>query len=132
MKKEDIEISCTFIPLGAVEDCWDPQSVSPWWQQVRSACIQSQNTAAALLAAFVAHHAAKTCIKHRADAKVKELVSMQHDAARCSRHLTCEPKVKLSVVPYWGNRVRPTRMSGSSMLLDCDWAFVVMWLCKHN
>lgn len=63
-----------FFPSGAVEDSWDPQSVSPWWQQVRSACIQSQNTAAALLAAFVAHHAAKSCIKHRADSKVKEQV----------------------------------------------------------
>lgn len=62
-------------PTGAVEDSWDPQSVSPWWQQVRSACIQSQNTAAALLAAFVAHHAAKSCIKHRADSKVNEQVS---------------------------------------------------------
>ncbi|TWW71568.1 Rab3 GTPase-activating protein non-catalytic subunit [Takifugu flavidus] len=65
---------------GAVEDCWDPQSVSPWWQQVRSACIQSQHTAAALLAAFVAHHAAKTCIQHRADSKLQsdwEAVSLE-------------------------------------------------------
>ncbi|XP_056914815.1 rab3 GTPase-activating protein non-catalytic subunit isoform X2 [Takifugu flavidus] len=63
---------------GAVEDCWDPQSVSPWWQQVRSACIQSQHTAAALLAAFVAHHAAKTCIQHRADSKSDwEAVSLE-------------------------------------------------------
>uniref|UniRef100_A0A665UX73 RAB3 GTPase activating protein subunit 2 (non-catalytic) n=1 Tax=Echeneis naucrates TaxID=173247 RepID=A0A665UX73_ECHNA len=47
---------------GAVEESWDPQSVSPWWQQVRSTCIQSHNAAAALLAAFVAHCAAKASI----------------------------------------------------------------------
>uniref|UniRef100_A0A4W6CFD1 RAB3 GTPase activating protein subunit 2 (non-catalytic) n=1 Tax=Lates calcarifer TaxID=8187 RepID=A0A4W6CFD1_LATCA len=47
---------------GAVEESWDPQSVSPWWQQVRSTCIQSHNAAAALLAAFVAHRAAKASI----------------------------------------------------------------------
>lgn len=69
--RKKAELSCSFCPTGAVEDCWDPQSVSPWWQQVRSACIQSQHTAAALLAAFVAHQAAKTCIQHRADSKVK-------------------------------------------------------------
>lgn len=69
--QEKAELSCSFYPTGAVEDCWDPQSVSPWWQQVRNACIQSQHTAAALLAAFVAQHAAKTCIQHRADSQVK-------------------------------------------------------------
>lgn len=98
MTKEDAEILCTCIPLGAVEDCWDPQSVSPWWQQVRSACIQSQNTAAALLAAFVAHHAAKTCIKHRADAKVKEVVSGRSRMQPASD--TCTNGQTLSVVPY--------------------------------
>lgn len=64
--------SSRFCPSGAVEDSWDPQSVSPWWQQVRSACVQSQNAAAALLAAFVAHHAAKACIKPRAGSKVRD------------------------------------------------------------
>uniref|UniRef100_A0A671VQM2 RAB3 GTPase activating protein subunit 2 (non-catalytic) n=1 Tax=Sparus aurata TaxID=8175 RepID=A0A671VQM2_SPAAU len=54
---------------GAVEESWDPQSVSPWWQQVRSICIQSHNAAAALLAALVAHHAVKACITSRADSK---------------------------------------------------------------
>uniref|UniRef100_A0A3B3XXG0 RAB3 GTPase activating protein subunit 2 (non-catalytic) n=1 Tax=Poecilia mexicana TaxID=48701 RepID=A0A3B3XXG0_9TELE len=42
---------------GAVEESWDTQSVSPWWQQVRFTCIQSHNAAAALLAALVAHRA---------------------------------------------------------------------------
>lgn len=65
------------LPLGAVEESWDPQSVSPWWQQVRCTCIQSHNAAAALLAAFVAHRAAKASIASRADSKVEE-VSCAH------------------------------------------------------
>ncbi|XP_076604712.1 rab3 GTPase-activating protein non-catalytic subunit isoform X1 [Chaetodon auriga] len=65
---------------GAVEESWDPQSVSPWWQQVRCTCIQSHNAAAALLAAFVAHHAAKASIASRADSKLQsewEAVSLE-------------------------------------------------------
>ncbi|XP_028250734.1 rab3 GTPase-activating protein non-catalytic subunit isoform X2 [Parambassis ranga] len=65
---------------GAVEDSWDPQSISPWWQQVRHTCIQSHNAAAALLAALVAHRAAKACITSRADSKLQsewEAVSLE-------------------------------------------------------
>ncbi|KAK2825892.1 hypothetical protein Q5P01_020106 [Channa striata] len=65
---------------GAVEESWDPQSVSPWWQQVRSTCIQSHNAAAALLAAFVAHEAAKASITSRADSQLQsewEAVSLE-------------------------------------------------------
>uniref|UniRef100_A0A665UW43 RAB3 GTPase activating protein subunit 2 (non-catalytic) n=1 Tax=Echeneis naucrates TaxID=173247 RepID=A0A665UW43_ECHNA len=65
---------------GAVEESWDPQSVSPWWQQVRSTCIQSHNAAAALLAAFVAHCAAKASISSHADSKLQsewEAVSLE-------------------------------------------------------
>uniref|UniRef100_A0A4W6C883 RAB3 GTPase activating protein subunit 2 (non-catalytic) n=1 Tax=Lates calcarifer TaxID=8187 RepID=A0A4W6C883_LATCA len=65
---------------GAVEESWDPQSVSPWWQQVRSTCIQSHNAAAALLAAFVAHRAAKASITSHADSKLQsewEAVSLE-------------------------------------------------------
>uniref|UniRef100_A0A3Q2DF65 RAB3 GTPase activating protein subunit 2 (non-catalytic) n=1 Tax=Cyprinodon variegatus TaxID=28743 RepID=A0A3Q2DF65_CYPVA len=65
---------------GAVEESWDPQSVSPWWQQVRLTCIQSHNAAAALLAALVAHCAAKASITSRADSKLQsewEAVSME-------------------------------------------------------
>nr|XP_046268193.1 rab3 GTPase-activating protein non-catalytic subunit isoform X2 [Scatophagus argus] len=65
---------------GAVEESWDPQSISPWWQQVRSTCIQSHNAAAALLAAFVAHRAAKASIASRADSKLQsewEAVSLE-------------------------------------------------------
>ncbi|XP_026211404.1 rab3 GTPase-activating protein non-catalytic subunit [Anabas testudineus] len=65
---------------GAVEESWDPQSVSPWWQQVRSTCIQSHNAAAALLAAFIAHRAAKASISSRADSQLQsewEAVSLE-------------------------------------------------------
>uniref|UniRef100_UPI0037E92E33 rab3 GTPase-activating protein non-catalytic subunit isoform X2 n=1 Tax=Semicossyphus pulcher TaxID=241346 RepID=UPI0037E92E33 len=65
---------------GAVEESWDPQSISPWWQQVRCTCIQSHNAAAALLAAFVAHRAAKASITSLADSKLQsewEAVSLE-------------------------------------------------------
>ncbi|XP_072846563.2 rab3 GTPase-activating protein non-catalytic subunit isoform X1 [Pogona vitticeps] len=39
----------------AVDESWDSQSVSPWWQQMRTACIQSENNGAAFLSAHVGH-----------------------------------------------------------------------------
>ncbi|XP_060102343.1 rab3 GTPase-activating protein non-catalytic subunit [Heteronotia binoei] len=39
----------------AIDESWDSQSVSPWWQQMRTACIQSVNNGAALLSAHVGH-----------------------------------------------------------------------------
>uniref|UniRef100_A0A1A7Y699 RAB3 GTPase activating protein subunit 2 (Non-catalytic) n=1 Tax=Iconisemion striatum TaxID=60296 RepID=A0A1A7Y699_9TELE len=65
---------------GAVDESWDPQSVSPWWQQVRATCIQSHNAAAALLAASVAQRATKAAIASRADSKLQsewEAVSLE-------------------------------------------------------
>ncbi|CAG5866197.1 unnamed protein product [Menidia menidia] len=65
---------------GAVEDSWDTQAISPWWQQVRSTCVQSHNAAAALLAALVAHRATKASITSRADGKLQsewETVSLE-------------------------------------------------------
>uniref|UniRef100_A0A669E1R3 RAB3 GTPase activating protein subunit 2 (non-catalytic) n=1 Tax=Oreochromis niloticus TaxID=8128 RepID=A0A669E1R3_ORENI len=65
---------------GAVEESWDPQSISPWWQQVRTTCVQSHNAAAALLAALVTHRAAKASITSRADSKFQsewEAVSLE-------------------------------------------------------
>ncbi|XP_042356173.1 rab3 GTPase-activating protein non-catalytic subunit isoform X3 [Plectropomus leopardus] len=76
---------------GAVEESWDTQSISPWWQQVRCTCIQSHNAAAALLAAFVAHRAAKASITSRADSKLQsewEAVSLELEQwAVCVRQL---------------------------------------------
>ncbi|XP_064132966.1 rab3 GTPase-activating protein non-catalytic subunit isoform X3 [Loxodonta africana] len=42
----------------AIDETWDSQSVSPWWQQMRAACIQSENNGAALLSAHVGHSVA--------------------------------------------------------------------------
>ncbi|XP_037352617.1 rab3 GTPase-activating protein non-catalytic subunit [Talpa occidentalis] len=42
----------------SIEDTWDSQSVSPWWQQMRTACVQSENNGAALLSAHVGHSVA--------------------------------------------------------------------------
>ncbi|XP_055087213.1 rab3 GTPase-activating protein non-catalytic subunit isoform X1 [Periophthalmus magnuspinnatus] len=76
---------------GAVEETWDTQSISPWWQQVRNTCVQSHNAAAALLAAFVAHRAAKASITSRADIKLQaewEAVSLELEQwAVCVRQL---------------------------------------------
>ncbi|XP_041927683.1 rab3 GTPase-activating protein non-catalytic subunit isoform X2 [Alosa sapidissima] len=54
---------------GAVEESWDGQCVCPWWQQVRTVCVQSENSGAALLAALVAHRAAKSSITSLAETK---------------------------------------------------------------
>uniref|UniRef100_A0A6Q2YTM1 RAB3 GTPase activating protein subunit 2 (non-catalytic) n=1 Tax=Esox lucius TaxID=8010 RepID=A0A6Q2YTM1_ESOLU len=76
---------------GAVEESWDVQCVSPWWQQVRSACVQSHSAAAALLAAIVSHHAAKANITSLAQAKFQsewEAVSLELEQwAVCVRQL---------------------------------------------
>uniref|UniRef100_A0A8C5RDN0 RAB3 GTPase activating non-catalytic protein subunit 2 n=1 Tax=Laticauda laticaudata TaxID=8630 RepID=A0A8C5RDN0_LATLA len=37
------------------DDSWDSQSISPWWQQMRTTCIQSENNGAALVFAHVGH-----------------------------------------------------------------------------
>ncbi|KAL7987378.1 hypothetical protein Chor_006297 [Crotalus horridus] len=37
------------------EVSWDSQTVSPWWQQMRTACVQSENNGAALVFAHVGH-----------------------------------------------------------------------------
>uniref|UniRef100_A0A8C1VRQ4 RAB3 GTPase activating protein subunit 2 (non-catalytic) n=1 Tax=Cyprinus carpio TaxID=7962 RepID=A0A8C1VRQ4_CYPCA len=57
---------------GAVDESWDGQCVSPWWQQVRTACVQSESSAAALLAALVAHRVAKNAITRLAESKFQE------------------------------------------------------------
>lgn len=96
MKKEDeTESNHFFFSLGAVEDSWDTQSISPWWQQVRCTCIQSHNAAAALLAAFVAHRAAKASISSRADSKVE---SHTHTFTRqCHEKWSCAEQELFSI-----------------------------------
>uniref|UniRef100_A0A8C4PK21 RAB3 GTPase activating non-catalytic protein subunit 2 n=1 Tax=Equus asinus asinus TaxID=83772 RepID=A0A8C4PK21_EQUAS len=46
----------------AIDETWDSQSVSPWWQQMRTACIQSENNGAALLSAHVGHSFSQTVL----------------------------------------------------------------------
>uniref|UniRef100_A0A8C9U9H0 RAB3 GTPase activating protein subunit 2 (non-catalytic) n=1 Tax=Scleropages formosus TaxID=113540 RepID=A0A8C9U9H0_SCLFO len=65
---------------GAVDESWDPQCVSPWWQQVRTACVQTESSGAALLVALVAHRTAKNSITSLAEKKFKsewEAVSLE-------------------------------------------------------
>lgn len=65
---------------GAIDESWDVQCVSPWWQQVRNACVQSESAAAAMLAAHVAHRAAKRSIASLAENKLQsdwECVSLE-------------------------------------------------------
>ncbi|XP_026884582.2 rab3 GTPase-activating protein non-catalytic subunit isoform X1 [Electrophorus electricus] len=65
---------------GAVDESWDVQCVSPWWQQVRVACVQSESAGAALLAALVAHLVAKSSITSLAESKFQadwECVSLE-------------------------------------------------------
>ncbi|XP_052001125.1 rab3 GTPase-activating protein non-catalytic subunit-like isoform X3 [Xyrauchen texanus] len=57
---------------GAVEESWDGQCVSTWWQQVRTTCVQSESAAAALLAALVAQRVAKSAITKLAESKFQE------------------------------------------------------------
>ncbi|XP_041107019.1 rab3 GTPase-activating protein non-catalytic subunit [Polyodon spathula] len=54
---------------GAVEESWDLQSVSPWWQQVRNECSQAESPGAALLAALVGHSVAKSRVNQLAEKK---------------------------------------------------------------
>ncbi|KAJ8367335.1 hypothetical protein AAFF_G00320840 [Aldrovandia affinis] len=65
---------------GAVDESWDMQCVSPWWQHVRTACFQSESAGAALLAALVAHRSAKNSITILAESKFQsewEAVSLE-------------------------------------------------------
>ncbi|XP_066527390.1 rab3 GTPase-activating protein non-catalytic subunit isoform X2 [Hoplias malabaricus] len=65
---------------GAVDESWDVQCVSPWWQQVRNACIQSESSGGALLAALVSDLAAKNSITSLAESKFQadwECVSLE-------------------------------------------------------
>ncbi|KAF4084482.1 hypothetical protein AMELA_G00129110 [Ameiurus melas] len=76
---------------GAVDESWDVQCVSPWWQQVRNACVQSESAGAALLAVLVAHRAAKSSITGLAENKLQsdwECVSLELEQwAVCVRQL---------------------------------------------
>uniref|UniRef100_A0A8C6QFB1 RAB3 GTPase activating protein subunit 2 n=1 Tax=Nannospalax galili TaxID=1026970 RepID=A0A8C6QFB1_NANGA len=58
----------------AIDETWDSQSVSPWWQQMRMACIQSENNGAALLSAHVGHSVAAQISDSVTDKKFSQTV----------------------------------------------------------
>lgn len=66
----------------AIDDAWDSQSVSPWWQQMRTACVQAENNGAALLAALVGHCVAVQTSGTAAERKVR--VEPRHSGTRRS------------------------------------------------
>ncbi|MEE6473861.1 hypothetical protein FKM82_010195 [Ascaphus truei] len=59
----------------AIEESWDMQSVSPWWHQMRTACLQSDNNGAALLSAHVGHSVAVSVTNALAERKFSKPVS---------------------------------------------------------
>ncbi|KAM4771924.1 rab3 GTPase-activating protein non-catalytic subunit [Rhinophrynus dorsalis] len=61
----------------AIDESWDLQSVSPWWQQMRIACMQSTYNGAALLSAHVGHSVAATITNSLAEKKFPK--SIQED-----------------------------------------------------
>nr|XP_054104121.1 rab3 GTPase-activating protein non-catalytic subunit isoform X3 [Callithrix jacchus] len=58
----------------AIDEAWDSQSVSPWWQQMRTACIQSENSGAALLSAHVGLSVAAQISNHMTEKKFSQTV----------------------------------------------------------
>ncbi|XP_055361414.1 rab3 GTPase-activating protein non-catalytic subunit isoform X4 [Betta splendens] len=127
---------------GAVEESWDPQSISPWWQQVRSMCIQSHNAAAALLASFVAHRAAKVSITSRADSQLQsewEAVSLELEQwVVCVRQLedVLVLQTLLLVAPPQGAAGTPVAQCSIKSLLEGGTGGIAdsvsKWVFRHN
>ncbi|XP_034713769.1 rab3 GTPase-activating protein non-catalytic subunit isoform X2 [Etheostoma cragini] len=127
---------------GAIEESWDSQSISPWWQQVRCTCIQSHNAAAALLAAFVAHRAAKTSITSRADSKLQsewEAVSLDLEQwSVCVRQLedVLVLQTLLLVPPPQGAAGGAAPQCSIKMLLEGGTGGIAdsvsKWVFRHN
>lgn len=127
---------------GAVDESWDTQSISPWWQQVRCTCIQSQNAAAALLAAFVAHRAAKASITSRADSKLQsewEAVSLELEQwVVCVRQLedVLVLQTLLLVPPPQGSAGGAAAQCSIKILLEGGTGGITdnvsKWVFRHN
>ncbi|XP_054651379.1 rab3 GTPase-activating protein non-catalytic subunit isoform X2 [Dunckerocampus dactyliophorus] len=127
---------------GAIEESWDPQSLSPWWQQARNILVQSHNSAAALLAAFVAHRAAKANITSRADIKLEsewEAVSLELE-----HWVVCVRQLEDVVVLQTLLLVQPPVGSAGGAAVQCTIKMLMeggtggitdnvsKWVFKHN
>ncbi|XP_051942627.1 rab3 GTPase-activating protein non-catalytic subunit isoform X2 [Hippocampus zosterae] len=127
---------------GAIEESWDPQSVSPWWQQCRNILAQSHNSAAALLAAFVAHRAARASITSRADSKLQsewEAVSLELEHwVVCVRQLedVLVLQTLLLVPPTVGAARGPAALCSIKTLLEGGSGGITdnvsKWVFRHN
>uniref|UniRef100_A0A8C4V2B3 RAB3 GTPase activating non-catalytic protein subunit 2 n=1 Tax=Falco tinnunculus TaxID=100819 RepID=A0A8C4V2B3_FALTI len=58
----------------AIDESWDTQSISPWWQQMRTACVQSENNAAALLSAHVGHSVTAQIVDSVTEKKFSQII----------------------------------------------------------
>ncbi|XP_063299884.1 rab3 GTPase-activating protein non-catalytic subunit [Pelobates fuscus] len=56
----------------AIDESWDLQSVCPWWQQMRTACVQSTSNGAALLSAHIGHSIASSITNALAEKKFQK------------------------------------------------------------
>ncbi|XP_053191076.1 rab3 GTPase-activating protein non-catalytic subunit [Scomber japonicus] len=126
---------------GAVEESWDTQSISPWWQQVRCTCVQSHNAAASLLAAFVAHRAAKASITSRADSKLQEWETVSLELEQwvvCVRQLedVLVLQTLLLVPPPQGSAGGAAPQCSIKMLLEGGTGGITdsvsKWVFRHN
>ncbi|XP_072313689.1 rab3 GTPase-activating protein non-catalytic subunit [Eucyclogobius newberryi] len=127
---------------GAVEETWDTQSISPWWHQVRNTCVQSHNAAAALLAAFVAHHAAKASVTSRADSRLQsewEAVSLELEQWVVCVHQLEDVLVLQTLLllpPPQGTTGGPVTQCSIKMLLEGGAGGVAdsvsKWVFRHN
>lgn len=113
----------------AIEETWDSQSVSPWWQQMRTVCIQSENNGAALLSAHVGHAVAAQISNSLTEKKVsgqgggsrgaplqrapRPLSPSGLHCLQCVEHLGFEICVQQSLVSL-------LKMRGSSLVVYSD------------
>lgn len=104
----------------ATGELWDTQSVSPWWQQMRTACVQSQNNAAALLSAHVGHSVTAQLIDSVTERKVSRLglallfdllYQFHTNCCLCNRVTSSA----LVVVPAWAQTCCPLSLK------TCTW-----------
>ncbi|XP_028827646.1 rab3 GTPase-activating protein non-catalytic subunit isoform X4 [Denticeps clupeoides] len=99
---------------GAVDDRWDGQSVCPWWQQVRTVCLQSDSSGAALLAALVAQSAAKRSISTLAQSKVGRNLQWSVEHLKC----ISGPHIQLGIASMMWSTFIVKRFSAVAFLVE--------------